>query len=114
MKRDMEIVRKIIISLADQGTPDPVKEIDSDVLKYHLWIMREAGLINDFSRFPSEGGVAIHSLELTWHGNEFLAAARSDSIWNKAKELVLDKTGSLSFEIMKAVLIDLATKVVLP
>jgi len=107
----MDTVRKIAISLAEKGSAD-LKDIDEDLLQYHLWIMKEAGLINNFIRFGPEGGSAINSVELTWAGNEFLEAARNDSIWNKAKSLVLDKTGAASFEIMKAVLIELALKAV--
>ncbi|KAF0804618.1 hypothetical protein A167_03680 [Alcanivorax sp. S71-1-4] len=108
----MEIVREILISIAEKGSADPSKEIDHDVLQYHLWIMQEASLIGFFSRFGPEGGAALHSLELTWAGNEFLEAARSDSVWNKAKAIVLDKTGAISFEVMKTVLVNLAMKAV--
>lgn len=112
MRRDMEIVRRIVISLAERGSPDPEQEINHDVLQYHLWIMQEAGLISDFSRFRLEGGAAIHSLELTWAGNEFLEAARSETIWNKAKTIVFEKTGAASFQVLTAVLVDLAIKAV--
>lgn len=108
----MEIVRKILISIAEKSSANPSKEIDHDILQYHLWIMQEAGLINYFSRFGPEGGAAFHSLELTWDGNEFLEAARSDSLWSKAKGIVLDKTGAVSFEVLKTVLVNLAVKAV--
>lgn len=112
LQRDMEVVRRILISIAEKSSADPSKEMDHDALQYHLWVTQEAGRIDCFSRFGHEGGAAFHSLELTWAGNEFLEAARNDSVWNKARAIVLDKTGAISFEVMKTVLVSLAMKAV--
>lgn len=43
---------------------------------------------------------------LTWDGHEFLEAARDDSLWEKAKRLVLEKTGTLTFEALKLALME--------
>jgi len=108
MKRDMDLVRNILLSIADKNQTPSQDEIENDELQYHLWIMQEAGLINYFSRFDTEGGSAKNSLELTWQGNEFLEAARNESNWKKAKEVTLKKAGSISFEVIKTVLVELA------
>lgn len=42
---------------------------------------------------------------LTWAGHEFLEASRDDSRWEKVKRLLLEKTGGLSFEVLKAGLV---------
>jgi hypothetical protein len=41
---------------------------------------------------------------LTWPGHEFLDAARKPSHWQKAKTIVMEKSGGLSFEMLKQVL----------
>jgi hypothetical protein len=50
---------------------------------------------------------------LTWEGHEFLDAARKDSLWQKAKALVLEKTGGASLELIKDVLMKLAREALL-
>jgi len=42
---------------------------------------------------------------LTWSGHEFLNNARSDTQWKRAKDIVVAKGGAVSFEILKAVLV---------
>ncbi|MBW9274775.1 MAG: DUF2513 domain-containing protein [Candidatus Thiodiazotropha sp. (ex. Lucinisca nassula)] len=113
MKRDMDIVREILLSIADEGKVPSNEMIENDTLQYHLWIMQEAGLVDNFSCFGPEGGTAKNPLELTWQGNEFLEAARSKQIWDKAKEIAIEKTGSISFEIVKTILVGLAKNAVL-
>lgn len=108
----MDVVRKILLTIADKSRLPANDEIDSDLLQYHLWVMQEAGLVDNFSRFGPEGGVAKNSIELTWQGNEFLDAARNDSFWSKAKEIAINKTGSISFELVKAILVGLAQNAV--
>ena len=42
---------------------------------------------------------------VTWAGYEFLDAARSDTVWNRAKSAVITGAGGLAFDVLKAVLI---------
>ena len=39
---------------------------------------------------------------------DIFAAAREDSRWNRTKGLVKDKTGAVSFEVLKQLLVSLA------
>ena len=45
------------------------------------------------------------AISLTWQGHEFLDAARNDTIWRKAKKKVLETTGGLAFDVLKAALL---------
>lgn len=47
------------------------------------------------------------ALNVTWAGHEFLDTARNETVWTRTKELVKEKGGSASFEVVKA----LATQV---
>jgi hypothetical protein len=42
---------------------------------------------------------------LTWEGHDFLDAARSETIWKKVMNKVKDSTGTVAFEVLKALLI---------
>jgi len=45
---------------------------------------------------------------LTWEGHNFLDAAREESRWKKAMTVIKDKAGTVSFEIVKQVLVSMA------
>jgi len=49
-----------------------------------------------------------------WKGHDFLDAARDISIWLKAKKTITDKTQTVSFEVLKAVLVQIAKKLIFP
>lgn len=38
----------------------------------------------------------------TWRGNEFLDAARDDTVWNRAKARFADTAGALKFDLVAA------------
>jgi Hypothetical protein (DUF2513) len=65
--------------------------------------MAEAGLINavDASRMDGEAWLPI---KIRGEGYEFLDTARSDTMWNKAKETVITKTRTLTLEALKTAL----------
>jgi hypothetical protein len=69
-------------------------------IKYHLLLMDVAGFLGRT--------IYVLPMSLTWQGHEFLEAARNDKFWRRAKALVIEKSGALSFELLKAVLVSLA------
>jgi hypothetical protein len=44
------------------------------------------------------------SYRLTWADHEFLDAARDNTLWKAAKSKVLETTGGLAFEFLRAML----------
>jgi hypothetical protein len=54
-----------------------------------------------------------HASTLTWQGHEFLDAARDESRWNKAKKIVMEKGGAITFEMLKQLLLELMKSAVL-
>ena len=70
-------------------------------LYYNAQLAQDAGLID--ARFLP-GSDAFHVLRLTYAGHEFLDAARNDTLWTKAKEMVLKNTGTLTLEALKIAL----------
>ena len=108
MKRDMELVRAILIELEqcpDQGDCHEIHIPDhtDDEISSHVELMQEAGLVEaiDFSSFD---GKCWKPQRLTWDGHEFLDAVRSDTVWAKAKDKVMSTTGTLTLEALKVAL----------
>jgi hypothetical protein len=121
MKRDMDLVRKILRIFEERDKVSLAKKLDidgyaPDCVEYHLHLMVQADLLEDptaeLQRSFTVGGrmTAVHSggLSLTWAGHDFLDASRNESTWEKAKRAA-GTAGGMSFDVLKAVLIGLAT-----
>lgn len=93
MKRDMELVRKIMIELSEGNYKSNIL-LNTDEGKlywYHLEIMRDAGLIY-FKESPYKGGVLLYdSPKLTWNGNDYLDSISHEGIWSKTKDVIKEK-----------------------
>ncbi len=107
MKRDMDLVRLILLEIEKSGE-DPrsairlqLQNYTSEQVSYHVMILNDAGLIEAYNLSTLGTGSIWRPKRLTWSGHEFLDAARNDSIWNKAKE----KATSMNFELLKELLL---------
>ena len=112
MKRDMDLARDILFAV-EKSDDDPLGWIElklpgrsSKEVAYHVMILAEAGLI-EAQDLSSMDGFDYKPKRLTWHGHEFLDAARSDILWERAKKETLKQTGGLSLDLLKAVLLHL-------
>ena len=113
----MDIARQILRKIEDApytGGPVDIEVADcsEEVFQYHLLLLSEAGLI-DVLDATSFDGPAFLPTRLTWNGHEFLDASRNDTLWEKAKSVVLKKAGGLSFDVLLFVLKELAKQAVL-
>ena len=119
MRRNMELIKVILQKLEDKETMDgdigakAFPNYPPDDINYHIAILYNAGLI--------EGREIKHGLitkwvanRLTWQGHDFLDAAKNETIWNKAKEVVKEKGGIFSLEILKKILAKFAMEYVFP
>lgn len=104
MKRDMDLIRAILLAVEDSPSgrmwSGQIPGYTQDQLDYHVELANEAGLIDASLMMPH--GFVVR--RLTFAGYEFLDAARSDTMWNKAKDTLLKNTGTLTLEAMKTAL----------
>ena len=113
MKRDMELIRTILLQIEEKGgDPRGGVELDfpdhpEEVVSHHVLLLQEAGLIDAFD-LTTRAGFRMHPKRLTWEGHEFLDAARNDTIWNKAQKMVKEKGGAIPFEILKGLLVKIS------
>jgi hypothetical protein len=64
---------------------------------YHVIMATDQGLVDARIAPGSEDAVV---LRLTNSGHEFLEAARSDTVWVKAKEMAMKATGSVTLQAL--------------
>ena len=108
MKRDMDLVREIMLKVEALPAGPPVLyrmgEVEDLVLLNHLEMLIEAGLVRGkISRSQGSRGDVIGISTLTWEGHEWVDAVRDPRVWDEAKTTLLESGGSLSFELTKAV-----------
>lgn len=115
MKRDMDLVRRILFKVEEQpsGYAPSKLEIERytrEQVGYHAYIMKEAGLVEavDTSSWDTHSPQA-DIIRLTWQGHEFLDAARDDTVWEKAKSTI-KKVGGATLQIWIALLTDMLRK----
>jgi len=71
-------------------------------IAYNVKLLAQAGLIEATNLTTLDLGLNWMPRTLTWQGHEFLGAIRNDTVWNKVKETVKEKGGSIPFEVLKA------------
>lgn len=81
---------------------DGLEDVDSDVVAYHMELLINAGLIEGGCR-KAVGPPWCYATQLTWAGHEFLDNIKTDSAWNKVKEIAKSKGLELSVDVIKAV-----------
>ena len=107
MKRDLDLVRQLMLQIEALPAAPPVQyrmsEIEDPVLLAHLEMLIEAGLVSGrISRSQGARGDVISVSGLTWQGHEWVEMVRSQSLWNEVKSAVLDGGGVLTFELTRA------------
>ena len=97
MKRDMDMVRDLLLQIEGLEQPIVVDEQtgNSAEVVYHVRMLIQAGMIEG----TASGLAAVHGL--TWAGHDFLDSIRDDSVWAKAKEIVKESVKSAPAEFMK-------------
>lgn len=120
MKRDIDLIREILLKVEEEpyrywdlGIELEINGYSEEGLSYHVLLLKEAGLVEARTlATPGSRFLTYLPQRLTWAGHEFLDASRDDTIWEKAKSRLLEKSGGLAFDVLKALLIELGRQAV--
>lgn len=117
MKRDMELVRKILLFIEDHHEGTSLINLkldgyDKTTVAEHCKIMFDYGLLEHFKPYPADNDpynmFAVGGL--TWEGFDYLDKIRDDSMWglvkNKLKEhglpVLIDTVKSIASAYIQA------------
>ena len=101
MKRDMELVRLLLLEAESGETPPVISDYSEEQQMYHLLIMEEAGLVvARFMRGNSNEVIGSTTERLTWAGHDFLDATRDSKIWKMARDHFFKPAVSWTFPIL--------------
>lgn len=101
MERDMDVARQIVLAVAanKDASLSQLEGISQQTFAAHAQWLEEAGLITaalspqDAKRHAERAII----FRLTWAGCDFADAVRSDTLWAKAKEVVIKPSASWTF-----------------
>lgn len=118
MKRDMDLVRAILLKVEDAEEPLDLDELCEDEapskVAYHAALMIERGLLDGDVKRQWDWGVACGEVRgLTWDGQDYLDAVRDERVWSKTRKAIRESVGSCTFDTIKAVCSSVAVKVAL-
>ncbi len=114
MKRDFDLVRKLLFFLEEKADMSPIlwtdpPQIDGynkEEVKYHLILLYQGGLVDgepmrstSSDRIIDMGAV----FSLTRDGQEFLQKIRSDRVWEKVKQKTASAGWNLTFQALSIV-----------
>jgi hypothetical protein len=112
MKRDLELIRKMILAIEDAPSGwAPVLKFEGYTdaqFGYHAYLLLDAGFARgqDASTIGGEGPEGFIS-SLTWAGHEFAEAARDETRWRKALGIVQEKGGTVTIGVLTQLLVSL-------
>jgi hypothetical protein len=109
MKRDLDLVRRILLHLEGEGenaSPSGWSAFVEDgydlpTIHYHVRLLHDAGLIEADEIVPGQWWPE----RMTWAGHEFLDAARNEELWQETKRRVAGSVGSAPFLLFHETLI---------
>jgi hypothetical protein len=107
MKRDMDLVRSILLAVEKQTSgcaleSPEINGYSKEQIVYHIYIMVQGGLLE---AQPTQTQASVIPMDfdfinLTWAGHEFIDNARNEGVWKKAKTIVGEKLETISVGVM--------------
>lgn len=109
MKRDMDLIRKILLAIEESPTgyaPSPlvIPPYSEQEIGFNALLAIEHGLVTGEDVTGLGGTPEGIPFRLTAAGFDFLDAARDDTRWNTAKATVAEKAGSVSLGVLTEIL----------
>ena len=117
MKRDMELVRQILLCVEDIGEcnvgdvvgylreKDRLSNGERETVLEHCRIMAEGKLIHySATRVAGPRRWVTSPISLTWDGHEYIDSVRDSSIWEKVKKKIgYEKISQIPFNVISSV-----------
>jgi len=115
MKRDWEIIRKILIALEENSyekmlTLKSFPNENPAVISYNMELLISADLVkgkmsDEMTKAPSDFFV----FNLTFKGHDFLLSIKDEKTWMKTATVIAKKGGEITFELIKSIAVSFLT-----
>ena len=105
MKRDIELVRKILLNAQDGKDNSLIDGVTDDALKYHQALLIEANLVKgsviENNQLDSDIPITVSIKKITWEGHDFISAIEDEDKWSKIKKHLKEGGKILTLETIK-------------
>jgi Hypothetical protein (DUF2513) len=105
MKRDPDLIRAIALEMEQLEARQYLANLDGldpYVFMEHVRLMEESGLLEaEIQEYAGGSEPRVWVKRLTMDGHDFLEAARSDTLWNKAKESIMENGLPWTLDLLK-------------
>lgn len=113
MKRDMDLIRDLLLEIEAMPPGSVYDSSDSTiegeepiVIREHMELLQDAAFLKGC--FAERSGISCAGL--TWQGHDFLAAARTQSVWNEAKKTLREKAMTVPIAVLSQLLVKIASR----
>lgn len=111
MKRDMDLIRKLLLAYeeADPANEEYVPDIegyDVKTIDYHIKLMVDAGFLEKIFGPSYLLPEQRYWCRLNWAGHDFLEDSRDEVRWKEAK-IIAGKVGVFTIEVLKQIMTQL-------
>ena len=106
MKRDWDLIRRIMLDVEELPTPDSqlgsdeIQYSNEETVAYHMRLLLDAKLIKGGCR-EALGPNWCYATSLTWAGHEFIDQIRRNSVWNRIKASIQKEGIDLSIDAIR-------------
>lgn len=105
MKRDMELIRAILLDAEGEENIDLSNYTDEQI-GYHIYLLGTAGFAETGDLKTLGSKYPKHRVKsLTWQGHEFLDMIKSDTVWKQTKDYIRENGAKMSLAMIQAVVI---------
>lgn len=109
MKRDMDLIRKILLTIEERYMSTALYNLKIDgysreQIAMHCKMLYEAGLISDYKAQYAGNKIYLFGVgNLTWDGYDYLDKVRDDSVWEKVKDIAKEHGVPLLVDTIKQI-----------
>jgi hypothetical protein len=111
MKRDMDLIREILLYRESDGDHKIPNDYNDEQIAYHVQLLIDEGLVEGNVIWQHLGERQVPSgyfiTRLTMSGHDFLDASRENKVWEKAKGTFKEKGVGWTIDVLKAVCIQI-------
>ena len=105
MKRDMVLIRRILLAVEEGHASDEIEGYDADTIKYHQALLVEAKLVEGKSLKYMDNATEVPSQvfisKLTWEGHEFIDLMKKSDVWNTIQSEFKDESFGTIIKVAK-------------
>jgi hypothetical protein len=113
MQRSMGLIREILLQMETHpdgnfGKIPNVEGFSAEQIGYHVYLMVDGGLVQGIDTTSiNPASPSFIPTNISWQGHEFLDAVRDKNVWDRVSATAQAKGGSLSFEVLKALAVQM-------